>query len=88
MTILLAASAGPKQPVRNWDKVVDEVIKAEPEEKPEGDAALNKFFQDLYAKSMKHMLFRVLHLRTFALSVRATLTLHMSTQARTRPSAP
>mmetsp|Transcript_2387 Transcript_2387/g.5677 ORF Transcript_2387/g.5677 Transcript_2387/m.5677 type:complete len:356 (-) Transcript_2387:136-1203(-) len=32
---------------RNWDKIVGEI----PEDKPEGDEALNKFFQELYGKS-------------------------------------
>ena len=33
----------------NWDKMVSEIKKEEAEEKPEGDAGLNKFFQQLYA---------------------------------------
>lgn len=33
---------------RNWDKLVAEVKAEEKEEKPEGDAALNKLFQKIY----------------------------------------
>jgi hypothetical protein len=41
-----------KRTERNWDKIVSDVISAEPEEKPSGDAALNEFFKDLYARSI------------------------------------
>ena len=34
---------------RNWDKLVTDINKEEKEEKPEGDTALNKLFQDIYS---------------------------------------
>ena len=49
---LFAAEVSGKRQERNWDKVVTEAIAAEPEEKPQGDAALNEFFKDLYSKGM------------------------------------
>ena len=39
----------------NWDKMVSEIKKEEAEEKPEGDAGLNKFFQQLYAGADDHV---------------------------------
>lgn len=33
---------------RNWDKLVADVKKEEKDEKPEGDAALNHLFQQIY----------------------------------------
>ena len=34
---------------RDWDKLVADVKKEEKEEKPEGDAALNKLFNEIYS---------------------------------------
>ncbi len=31
---------------KNWDKIVSEI----PEDKPEGEEALNKFFQEIYGR--------------------------------------
>lgn len=39
----------------NWDKMVTEIKKEEAEEKPEGDAGLNKFFQQLYSGADDHV---------------------------------
>lgn len=36
---------------KDWDKLTQEVKKEEEEEKPEGDASLNKLFQDIYGKA-------------------------------------
>eukprot|EP00924_Labyrinthula_sp_SR-Ha-C_P005694 snap_masked-scaffold_14-processed-gene-2.47-mRNA-1 protein AED:0.12 eAED:0.50 QI:0/-1/0/1/-1/1/1/0/356 len=36
---------------KNWDKVEKLLAKAEENEKPEGDEALNKLFQDIYSKA-------------------------------------
>ncbi|CAM6088655.1 unnamed protein product [Calypogeia fissa] len=41
----------PKKPTKNWDKLEAEVRKAEKDEKLEGDAALNKLFQDIYSNA-------------------------------------
>lgn len=41
-------SSHQRDPV-DWDKVEQDVVKAEEEEKPEGDAALNQLFQKIYA---------------------------------------
>ncbi|KAI6652127.1 hypothetical protein LOD99_4672 [Oopsacas minuta] len=35
---------------KDWDKLAADVAKEEAEEKPEGDEALNKFFQQIYGK--------------------------------------
>ncbi len=41
-----------KKTEKNWDKVTAEAIAAQGEDKPTGEAALNEFFKDLYARSM------------------------------------
>lgn len=43
--------AAPSKPARDWDKLEAEVKKAEKDEKLEGDAALNKLFQDIYSNA-------------------------------------
>lgn len=35
---------------KDWDRLVHDIKKEEEEEKPEGDAALNKLFQDIFSK--------------------------------------
>jgi suppressor of G2 allele of SKP1 len=37
--------------ITDWDKLESELTKEEEEEKPEGDAALNKLFRDIYGKA-------------------------------------
>ncbi|KAJ0099719.1 hypothetical protein Patl1_20240 [Pistacia atlantica] len=37
------------KPTKDWDKLEAQVKKEEKDEKLDGDAALNKFFQDIYA---------------------------------------
>lgn len=41
------AASGSKP--KDWDRVVQAAVAAEPEEKPEGDAALQQLFQQIYA---------------------------------------
>eukprot|EP01012_Entosiphon_sulcatum_P031700 TRINITY_DN40397_c0_g1_i1.p1 TRINITY_DN40397_c0_g1~~TRINITY_DN40397_c0_g1_i1.p1 ORF type:complete len:315 (+),score=84.95 TRINITY_DN40397_c0_g1_i1:22-945(+) len=44
------AAPAPAPKKKDWDKLVQEIKKEEEEEKPEGDAALNKLFQDIFSR--------------------------------------
>ena len=41
--------------VKDWDKIEAEVKKQEKDEKLEGDAALNKFFREIYSNADEDM---------------------------------
>jgi len=47
-TVTTASAAPPSQKKKNWDKIVEEETK---DEKPEGEEALNKVFQDIYGNA-------------------------------------
>jgi suppressor of G2 allele of SKP1 len=54
--VAVQLSAGPpKYPssaakAKDWDRVVGDITKQEGDEKPEGDAALNALFQNIYSQ--------------------------------------